>query len=69
LGLGDFDDRNFPVEMTIKKIYLGCHISFIYAENKWYCFGNHSFGELGLGDTENRCLPVEFEIKNEITIT
>ena len=69
LGLSDNDnDRNKPVEFKIerilspiKQIICGVHYTFaIYENNKIYCCGKNSNGELGLGDYLNRYEPVEF---------
>ena len=67
LGLGNWTDRNTPVEFTdsrirgkVKKVTSGADYCFIETtDNKLFIFGKNSSGQLGLGDTNDRNTPVE----------
>ena len=65
------NNKNKPVEFKIegnsspiKQIICGEYHTFAICENnKIYCWGYNSYGQLGLGDNDNRNKPVEFKIK------
>ena len=44
------------------------HTFAICENNKIFCWGYNSFGQLGLGDNVNRNKPVEFQIKGNLSI-
>ena len=77
LGLGDTNDRTFPVEFTdpkikgkVKNITLGYYNTFIETtDNKLFVFGYNSRGQLGLGSHRDVLSPTEItdsKIKGKI---
>ena len=71
LGLGDFEDRNFPtlvkffVENRIKVQQISCGYKHccIKGNNKAYSFGCNSNGQLGTGNFKNMEVPFFNDIK------
>ena len=67
LGLGDTDNRTFPVDLSIEGVRrIACgnsHTMFIMQDGTVKACGNNSYGQLGLGDTNNRTSPVDLSIE------